>query len=87
MEIEFHKNFLKNYRKRVLKNRKLDIKAEERINLFKNNPKNSLLRDHSLTGNMKEYRAFWITGNIRIVYKKIGNKIMLYDIGSHPQVY
>lgn len=87
MEIEFHKNFLKNYRKRVLKNRKLDIKAEERINLFKNNPKSPLLRDHELTGEMKEYRAFWITGNIRIVYKKVGNKIMLYDIGSHPQVY
>lgn len=87
MEIEFHKNFLKNYRKRVLKNRKLDIKAEERIDLFKDNPKNPLLRDHSLTGDMKEYRAFWITGNIRIVYRKIGNKVMLYDIGSHPQVY
>ena len=87
MEIEFHKNFLKNYRKRVLKNRKLDIKAEERIDLFKNNPKNPLLRDHGLTGDMKEYRAFWITGDIRVVYKKVGNKVMLYDIGSHPQVY
>lgn len=39
MEILYHKNFLKNYRKRVLPNKKLDDKFKKRLKLLLENPK------------------------------------------------
>lgn len=86
-EIEYHKNFLKNYRKRVLHNSKLDRKFRKRLDIFIKNPNNSLLQDHRLVGEMKQYRAFSVTGDIRVVYMKLDNLILLYDIGTHPQIY
>ena len=83
-----HQQFTKHFQKRILNNHKLVKKYVERLELFINNPKNRTLKDHALTGNKKEYRSFWITGDIRVTYKVISNDlIQLYDIGSHNQVY
>lgn len=87
MEIKYHKRFLKNYRKRIASNTKLIAQVEERLEKFKENPADPILKDHKLTGEMSEYRAFSVSGDLRIVYKIIGNEIWLYDIGSHNQVY
>lgn len=87
MKILFHKNFLKNYHKRIAFNQKLDSHFKERFAIFQSNSKNSLLKDHRLTGKKKEYRAFSITGDIRVVYKIYGDTILFYDIGTHNQVY
>lgn len=87
MEIKFRKEFVKNYRKRILPYKKLDSAFENRLEIFKSNPNNPLLKDHKLTGKMREYRAFWITGDIRTIYKIEGNWIILFDIGTHNQVY
>lgn len=87
MEIKYHKRFLKNYRKRIASNIKLTIQVEKRLEKFKENSNNPILKDHKLTGRMSEYRAFSIGGDLRIVYKIVRNEIWLYDIGSHNQVY
>ena len=43
---------------------------------------------HGLTWKFRQYRAFSITGNIRVIYKIINTKTLrLYDIGTHNQVY
>jgi addiction module RelE/StbE family toxin len=62
-------------------------KFNERFELFLISSKNPLLRDHQLIGKKKTYRAFWITGDIRVVYKIDRDNIYLYDVGSHNQVY
>ena len=87
MEIEYSKNFLKNYRKRIQKESNLDQKFRQKLSLLTKNPKNSLLKKHSLRGKMKKYCAFSVTGNCRVIYKIKKNIIELYDIGSHNQVY
>lgn len=55
--------------------------------MFLDNPKNSSLKDHALIGKKAGYRSFSITGNIRVVYKIVEDGIVLYDIGTHNQVY
>ena len=87
MNIEVHPHFRKNYRKRIFTNSKLVDKVKERIALFSNNPKSPLLKDHQLTGDMKGYRAFSVTGDIRIVYFREDDTVWLFDIGTHNQVY
>ena len=88
MVIRTHPQFDKHYRQRILPNPKLDQKFSSRLAQFTKNPKNPLLKDHSLTGEKKMYRSFWVTGDIRVVYYPLGsNEVLFTDIGSHNQVY
>jgi len=74
MKIRFHKSYLK---------------AEERIGLFLEDRSDSRLKDHPLTGNLKDKRAFSVTGDYRIIYQEIEGELVLIflDIGTHSQVY
>lgn len=87
MNIYFTKNFKKSYKKRVAQNPKLSQRFEKRYDLFIADPTNQILRDHVLIGNVKGYRAFSITGDIRVVYHIYAGSVYFVDIGTHNQVY
>lgn len=87
MKVDYHKGFLKSYKSRIANNTKLVAQTKERITLFLKDSRNPILRDHLLRGGKRERRAFSITGDIRIVYRKTQDKILFYDIGTHNQVY
>jgi addiction module RelE/StbE family toxin len=87
MKIKYHRNFSKNFKKRISHNPKLVTQFQNQLNRFIQNPNNPILRDHKLVGKKAEFRAFSVSGDIRVVYKIIGDEIRLYDIGSHNQVY
>jgi len=82
-----HSHFRKNYQKRILPHPIIDRKFEEKLRLFIQNPKNPELKNHKLLGPLKGFRVFSVTGDIRVIYRIIGDIIELYDIGSHNQVY
>jgi addiction module RelE/StbE family toxin len=87
MKIKYHKDFLKNYKKRIKLNPKLAKQFIKQLNKFINNPKDPSLRDHKLIGKKQDLRAFSVTGDMRVVYKVVDDEIWLYDVGSHNQVY
>ncbi|MBT3250051.1 MAG: type II toxin-antitoxin system mRNA interferase toxin, RelE/StbE family [Candidatus Pacebacteria bacterium] len=88
MTIKYHKTFRKHFKKRIANNPKLVNQFEKRLNELILDQSNPLLRNHSLKGSRQSYWSFSITGDIRVIYKKINNNIIqLYDIGSHNQVY
>lgn len=57
------------------------------MTLFLEDPTNPKLRNHKLLGEKKEYWSFWVTREIRVVYVIQGGAVLLYDTGSHDQVY
>ena len=87
MRVNYHRNFKKNFRNRISPHGNLVKKFEERLELFLKNPKNPLLKDHSLVGKRISLRAFSVTGDIRVVYVIRDNELFLLDIGTHNQVY
>lgn len=87
MRIHYHKNFIKSYKKRISTNSSLASKFKERLDLFIKDQANPILKDHALKGKKFSYRAFSITGDIRVIYEKVDGDILLCDIGSHNQVY
>ncbi len=88
MIIERHPNFKKNYKKRIGRDRQLVAKTKKRIQMVSSNPRHPLLRDHALTGSRQGFRSFSVTGDIRIIYRELSSDhIILFDIGSHNQVY
>lgn len=80
-----HQDFKKDYRKQ---RSAIHDAFSTRLLLFLKNPANQLLRDHSLTGNLRGKRAFSISGDVRVVYRYIDkNTVILLRIGGHNQVY
>lgn len=79
--------FKRAYKKRIDPSPKLRQKIKERIALFQINPRSPFLNDHPLKGNKSGYRAFSVTGDIRIIYFMDHDTAYFIDIGTHNQVY
>ena len=86
MKIEYHKQFRKHYQKRIAHNPALVKRFVERLRTLQIDLDDPSLRNHELMGDKIGYRAFSVTGDIRVVYKIEGEDIRLYDISSHNQV-
>ena len=88
IQIQYHRNFLKSYNKRIRSNPKLKSTFEKRVKQFCLKPDHPLLHDHQLIGEKQNFRSFSITGDIRLIYFWINEQTVLFlDIGSHNQVY
>lgn len=87
MQIKYHRLFLKHFRQRIAPNKNLVARFRQRLEIRTNDPQNAVLKDHQLVGKLQQYRSFSVTGDIRVVYRLEENTILLYDIGSHNQVY
>lgn len=88
MIVQSEKRFEKNFKNRIAFSKHLVSQFSKRLKLFTINRSDPALKDHQLTGTKKEYRAFSVTGDIRVIYQKISDDhIVLVDIGSHNQVY
>lgn len=88
MQVKLTKEFKKYFKKRIQPNESLKNKYKDRLSLFVRNRKDPILKDHKLTGKMKDYRAYSVTGDIRVVYFEESRTLAVFvDIGSHNQVY
>ncbi len=85
MKYRFHNHFQKSYNKLP---KKLQIKVDEKLILFAENPCASSLNNHLLIGKYKNYRSINITGDYRAIYKKLSkNEIILVKLGTHSKLY
>lgn len=59
------------------------------IERFSKNPFDPLLRNHSLSGGMKNFHSFSVTADIRIIFEEFDSYtfVIMIDIGNHDQVY
>jgi mRNA interferase YafQ len=54
---------------------------------FAADPKDPLLRTHKLRGELKDYWAFSIDEDLRVVFRWEGDEAFLVNLGSHDEVY
>ena len=87
MDIEYHRNFIRNFKKRFGSNQKIKKQYKERLRLFINNPQHPFLHDHALKRENVMLRVFSISGDVRVIYIRIGKRIIFLDIGTHNQIY
>jgi addiction module RelE/StbE family toxin len=68
--------------------KKLKRKTKERLKLFVRDPFDRILNNHQLHGEYEGYRSINVTGDMRLIYKDMGNsKYILHEIGTHSQLY
>jgi mRNA-degrading endonuclease YafQ of YafQ-DinJ toxin-antitoxin module len=54
---------------------------------FAADPMDPLLRTHKLKGELAEYWAFTVDGDLRVLFRWDGDVAFLVNLGSHDQVY
>ncbi len=84
-QIKFTRGFTKQFKR--LRNNQQE-RFYERLELFKKNPQDRVLRDHALKGKYKGYRSIDIEGDLRaLYYVKDGIVVVFAIIGTHSQLY
>jgi len=86
MQIEYSKKFIKEFKKCPV-NVKINFKA--RLEMFINDQYSSILNNHPLIGELKNYRSINITGDWRAIFEEIDDEQIVYFvvIGTHSQLY
>jgi addiction module RelE/StbE family toxin len=84
MEIKFHKNFKKKFKKISLK---IQEQFYERLDLFFQDKFNKILNNHSVDKAFVNCRSINVSGDYRAVYKDEGDVIVFITIGTHSELY
>lgn len=85
MNVSFHKQFQKKYRKLTEKEH---TKFKDRLALLITDEFHPILNNHVLHGRYLGYRSISITGDLQAIYKRIGHTTVIFaDIGSHSDLY
>ena len=85
MTIQYMPKFKKQYKKLP---KKFQLQFDERIHLFAIDPTNPKLRVHPLRGKFVGYWSMDISGDIRALYIKRGEELIIFGlIGTHSQLY
>ncbi len=85
MVMRFNSRFKKEYQKSP---KKIKTAFDTRLQIFKENPYHSLLNNHSLAGNYKDFRSINITGDWRALYFEVSKEeIVFVVIGKHSKLY
>jgi mRNA-degrading endonuclease YafQ of YafQ-DinJ toxin-antitoxin module len=54
---------------------------------FAADPKDPLLRTHTLKGDLSSYWAFTVDDDLRVLFRWNGDEAFLVSVGSHDEVY
>jgi mRNA-degrading endonuclease YafQ of YafQ-DinJ toxin-antitoxin module len=54
---------------------------------FALDPKDPLLRTHKLKGELRDYWAFSVDDDLRVVFRWQGDEAFLVALGSHDELY
>jgi len=84
MIIDFHKDFIKAFKKLSPKTKK---RFQERLLLFEKDQFNPALNNHVLNGKYQGYKSINVTGDIRAIYGKNTQGVIFVAIGSHSKLY
>lgn len=89
INLAWDSSFKSSYKKRIRNHPKLKKNFWEALELFSNNPFDSSLKTHKLTGKLNGLWAFSVAFDCRVIFKFYDNNktALLIDIGSHDEVY
>ena len=88
MELIWSNRFKKKLQKYIKKHPDLEDLIWSKIRLFEKDPFNPELKNHKLSGKLKELQAIVIEFDCRITYYPVEkNKALLISIGTHDVVY
>lgn len=88
MKIIWNSNFESKLQKYIKKHPEIAELIKEKLKLFQIDPFDPGLRNHKLSGKLKDLKAIVIGYDCRIIYYLLEtDKALLVNIGTHDEVY
>jgi addiction module RelE/StbE family toxin len=88
IKLAWNKNFEKSLKKYIKKHPEKETKIRDKLKLFTKEPFSPELRNHGLSGKLKDLRAIVLEYDCRIVFKFVDeDTALLVNIGTHKEVY
>jgi len=87
MRIQFSSCFKGKYKKLIAKQPKVRALFETALALLMKNFKEPSLKTHKLSGKLKDCWAFYLTYDLRVIFERKKDTIILLNIGTHDEVY
>jgi addiction module RelE/StbE family toxin len=84
MEIVFHREFKKKYKKLPVK---IQSQFNDRLKLFVKDKTHSKLNNHSVDTAFTDCRSINVTGDYRAIFKEENNVAVFVTIGKHSELY
>ena len=84
MQVAFHRNFKKQYKKLP---QKIQDQFNRRLGLFMEDNTHPLLNVHPLRGNDVPLMSINITGDYRALFVQDGEVVVFHYIGTHGELY
>ena len=86
MQIEYSKKFIKEFKKCPPK---IKVAFKNKLKIFVNDPRNSILNNHKLSGKLKKYRSININADWRVIFQEMTKEKTMYFvvIGTHSKLY
>lgn len=85
MKIHFTNSFTRKLKKLKQRNTSLEKQIEKALVLFQNNPNHPSLRLHKIKGS--QAMSLSVNMSIRILYFEKEQLYVIFDIGTHDEVY
>jgi mRNA interferase YafQ len=79
--------FKKDYKKAIKQRKDISLLEDVVNKLAKGESLSPALKDHSLSGNLKEYRALHLEPDWLLIYKVTTSELLLARLGSHSEIY
>lgn len=84
MVVNYNRDFIKDSRRLTIGQKE---RLKQRLKLFGQDKFNPILNNHSLKGKYLGYRSINITGDLRAIYKSLGDDVIFVSIDSHSHLY
>lgn len=84
MEVQFHKNFKKKFKKTPIK---IQERFYERLDLFFHNKFDKTLNNHSVDSAFPNCRSINISGDYRAIFKDQEETAIFITIRTHSELY
>ncbi len=84
MELQFHKNFKKRFKKLPIK---IQEQFYERLDLFLEDKTNKTLNNHSVGKAYPECRSINVNGDYRAIFQDQGDVAIFITVGTHSDLY
>jgi addiction module RelE/StbE family toxin len=87
-EVAFSSSFKRAFKKRIGGQKDMEEKFWRCLEIFRENPFDSRLRTHKLSGDLRGHWSLAVEYDVRIVFQFASkNRAIFQDIGTHDEVY
>lgn len=84
MEVKFHKNFKKKFKKLPVK---IQEQFYERLGMFFENKFDKVLNNHSVEKVFPNCNSINVSGDYRAIFEDQGDLVIFITIGTHSELY